>query len=92
MTPEQITLVQNSFAKVPAETAAELFYSRLFELDPSPATIGRVHATGGSSAAVAVFVRTLSRTQLCNFSVCSEELTTAAAAAVNVAIHWKWPD
>jgi len=37
MTPEQVTLVQNSFAKVApiAETAAALFYSRLFELDPS---------------------------------------------------------
>jgi hemoglobin-like flavoprotein len=37
MTPEQITLVQDSFAKVEpiADTAAELFYNRLFELDPS---------------------------------------------------------
>lgn len=37
MTPEQIHLVQNSFAKVEpiAETAAGLFYGRLFELDPS---------------------------------------------------------
>ena len=37
MTPEQITLVQNSFSKVVPiqDTAAHLFYTRLFELDPS---------------------------------------------------------
>ena len=37
MTPEQKTLVQESFALVVpmADTAAELFYGRLFELDPS---------------------------------------------------------
>lgn len=37
MTPEQVQLVQTSFAKVEpiAETAAGLFYTRLFELDPS---------------------------------------------------------
>ena len=37
MTPEQIALVQTSFAQVLpiADTAAALFYSRLFELDPS---------------------------------------------------------
>src|SRR5438067_12308906 len=37
MTPEQSKLVQTSFAKVLpiAEVAAELFYARLFELDPS---------------------------------------------------------
>lgn len=37
MTPRDIELVQSSFAKVApiAETAAELFYARLFELDPS---------------------------------------------------------
>ena len=37
MTPEQITLVQESFKKVApiSETAAELFYARLFELDPT---------------------------------------------------------
>ena len=36
MTPEQIKLVQDSFAKVApiAPTAAELFYGKLFELDP----------------------------------------------------------
>lgn len=36
MTPEQITLVQDSWAKVVpiSETAAELFYGKLFELDP----------------------------------------------------------
>ena len=37
MTPDQISLVQDSFAKVvPINAAAgELFYGRLFELDPS---------------------------------------------------------
>jgi len=37
MTPEQIALVQASFAQVLpiADTAAGLFYGRLFELDPS---------------------------------------------------------
>lgn len=37
MTPEQIRLVQTSFQKVIpiSETAADLFYHRLFELDPS---------------------------------------------------------
>jgi hemoglobin-like flavoprotein len=37
MTPHQITLVQTSFARVrsQADTATEVFYSRLFELDPS---------------------------------------------------------
>ena len=37
MTPEQITLVQQSFAKVApiSETAAVLFYDRLFEVAPS---------------------------------------------------------
>ena len=37
MTPEQIALVQTSFAQVLpiADTAAALFYSRLFELDPA---------------------------------------------------------
>ena len=36
MTPEQITLVQTSFARVLpiADTAATLFYHRLFELAP----------------------------------------------------------
>lgn len=37
MTAEQITLVQGSWTKVVpiSETAAELFYGKLFELDPS---------------------------------------------------------
>ena len=36
MTPEQVKLVQDSWAKVVpiSETAAELFYGKLFELDP----------------------------------------------------------
>lgn len=37
MTPKQIHLVQSSFQKVLpiSETAADLFYGKLFELDPS---------------------------------------------------------
>lgn len=37
MNPDQIALVQSSFAKVApiSQTAAKLFYDRLFELDPS---------------------------------------------------------
>jgi hemoglobin-like flavoprotein len=37
MTPDQVALVQQSFAKVApiSETAAELFYGRLFEIAPS---------------------------------------------------------
>ena len=37
MTPQQIDLVQKSFAQVQpiADAAADLFYGRLFELDPS---------------------------------------------------------
>jgi nitric oxide dioxygenase len=37
MTPEQVSLVQQSFAKVApiSETAAELFYGRLFEIAPA---------------------------------------------------------
>ena len=37
MTPEQVTLVQESWAAVApiADQAADLFYGRLFELDPS---------------------------------------------------------
>ena len=37
MTPEQITLIKDSWGKVLpiSETAAELFYGKLFELDPS---------------------------------------------------------
>jgi hemoglobin-like flavoprotein len=37
MTPDQVTLIQASFVKVQtiSETAAVLFYDRLFQLDPS---------------------------------------------------------
>jgi len=37
MTPEQITMIQSSWARVVpiADKAAELFYAKLFELDPS---------------------------------------------------------
>jgi hemoglobin-like flavoprotein len=37
MTPEQKVLVQSTFAKVApiADTAAAIFYARLFEIDPS---------------------------------------------------------
>ena len=41
MTPEQIKLVQDSFAKVApiSEKAAELFYGRLFEIAPQVRTM-----------------------------------------------------
>jgi hemoglobin-like flavoprotein len=41
MTPEQVKLVQESFAKVApiSETAAVLFYDRLFEIAPSVKTM-----------------------------------------------------
>lgn len=37
MTPEQVTLVQGSWKKVLpiSDTAAEMFYTRLFSLDPA---------------------------------------------------------
>ena len=35
MTPEQIELVQKSFAKVPQPAAAQIFYARLFQLSPA---------------------------------------------------------
>ncbi len=37
MTPQEITLIKNSFAKVApiADQAAAIFYARLFELDPA---------------------------------------------------------
>lgn len=43
MTPKQIQIVQQSFQKIApiAEVAAELFYRRLFELDPSLRTLFR---------------------------------------------------
>jgi nitric oxide dioxygenase len=50
MNPEQITLIQTSFAQVLpiADTAAALFYGRLFELDPSlkPLFKGDMHEQG----------------------------------------------
>lgn len=41
MTPEDIKLIQDSWAKVLpiSETAAELFYAKLFELDPEVRTM-----------------------------------------------------
>lgn len=41
MTPEKIALVQDSFKSVApiAETAADIFYDRLFELDPKLRTL-----------------------------------------------------
>ena len=44
MTPEQIDLVQSSFAKVApiADTAAGLFYNRLFEIAPQPKSLFHV--------------------------------------------------
>ncbi len=51
MTPEQIELVRESWAKVRpiSEQAAELFYGRLFELDPAlkPLFKGDMKTQGG---------------------------------------------
>ena len=63
MTPEQISLVQKSFDMVPAETAADLFYARLFELDPSlrPLFKGDMKAQGAKlMGMIAVAVQGLS--------------------------------
>ena len=44
MTPQQVDLVQSSFAKVApiAETAAGLFYNRLFEIAPQTKSLFHV--------------------------------------------------
>lgn len=63
MTPDQISLVQKSFEIVPAEIAADLFYTRLFELDPSlrPLFKGDMKAQGAKLMdMIAVAVRGLS--------------------------------
>jgi hemoglobin-like flavoprotein len=66
MTPEQIILVQRSFAAIApiADTAAALFYQRLFELDPSlrPMFRGPIDEQGRKLMAVlALVVNGLSR-------------------------------
>ena len=65
MTPEHITLVQQSFAKVApiSEQAASLFYSRLFEIAPEvkPMFLGDMTAQGRKlMATLAVVVAGLS--------------------------------
>jgi nitric oxide dioxygenase len=69
MTPRQITLVQQSFAKVLPirETAAALFYDRLFAIDPStrPLFPADIAAQGAKlMAAIATIVRSLDRLDL----------------------------
>jgi hemoglobin-like flavoprotein len=69
MTPHQITLVQQSFAKVLPikETAAALFYDRLFAVDPSTRPLFRrdIAAQGAKlMAAIAAIVRSLDRIEL----------------------------
>jgi hemoglobin-like flavoprotein len=64
MTPHQIALVQQSFAKVLPirETAAALFYDRLFAIDPSarPLFRGDMAAQGAKlMAALATLARSL---------------------------------
>jgi hemoglobin-like flavoprotein len=64
MTPQQIALVQQSFAKVLPirEQAAALFYDRLFAIDPSarPLFRGDIKAQGGKlMAAIAAVVKAL---------------------------------
>ena len=66
MTPEQIILVQQSFAKVLPirEQAASLFYDRLFAIDPSarPLFRGDMKTQGAKlMAAIAAVVKSLNR-------------------------------
>jgi nitric oxide dioxygenase len=66
MTPQQIALVQQSFAKVLPihEQAAALFYDRLFAIDPStrPLFRGDMKTQGAKlMAAIAVVVKSLNR-------------------------------
>ena len=66
MTPEQKSLVQNTFEKVAprAEEVGTLFYNRLFELDPSvkPLFTGDIHEQGRKLIQMpAVAVRGLDR-------------------------------
>ena len=66
MTPEQITLVRESFAKVVPirEQAAALFYGRLFAIDPStrPLFRGDMKSQGAKlMAAIAAVVKSLDR-------------------------------
>lgn len=60
MTPEQITLVQQSFAQVLPirEQAAQIFYERLFALDPSlrPLFKGDLRAQGAKLMSALTFV------------------------------------
>ena len=66
MTPEQIALVRESFAKVVPirEQAAALFYDRLFAIDPStrPLFRGDLKSQGAKlMAAIAAVVKALDR-------------------------------
>ena len=66
MTPHQIALVQQSFAKVLAikKTAASLFYDRLFAIDPSTRALFRGDMTTQGAklmAAIATIVQSLDR-------------------------------
>jgi nitric oxide dioxygenase len=69
MSPQQIALVQQSFAKVIPirEQAAALFYERLFAIDPSTRPLFRsdVRAQGAKlMAAIATVVKSLDRLDL----------------------------
>src|SRR3984957_6703381 len=68
MTPDQVKLVQQSFAKVApiSETAAVLFYDRLFEVAPSVKAMFPAHMTGQRKkllATLAVVVNGLANLQ-----------------------------
>ncbi len=54
MTPQQINLVQETFADVKpiAATAAELFYNRLFTLDPALRPLSDLMQLGALEEAV----------------------------------------
>ncbi len=76
MTPQQIALVQQSFAKVAPirEQAAALFYDRLFAIDPStrPLFRGDMKTQGAKlMAAIAAVVKSLDRIETMLDDLCA---------------------
>jgi hemoglobin-like flavoprotein len=100
MTPHQIALVQQSFAKVLPirETAAALFYDRLFAIDPSTRPLFRrdMAAQGAKlMAAIATIVRSLDdlepmvdRIQALARRHVQYGVTDAHYASVGAALRW----
>src|SRR5215469_1442169 len=81
MTPRQVTLVQESFAKIVPirEQAAALFYNRLFAIDPSTRPLFRGDMTSQGAklmVAIAAVVKSLDRID----TVREEHYASAGAA------------